>query len=385
MLSDVLYYEIMMNDERWMKRVLRLARQGEGKTSPNPMVGAIVVKDGLVVGKGYHRKAGEPHAEILALEQAGASAREATLYVNLEPCTHYGRTPPCAPRVIEAGVRRVVIGMKDPNPLVAGRGVSALSEAGLEVKVGVLEEECRSLNEAFCKYIVRKEPFIILKAAMTLDGRIGTRDGDSKWISNESSRKWVHRLRSAVDGIVVGIGTVLRDDPLLTARVKGGRDPLRIVLDSRLRIPENARVIGDEPSRLIVATTEASSAAARQELERRGVRVMVFDSRQGRVNLRSFASAMGAMEITSLLVEGGSEVNGAFLDEGLVDKLILFIAPKLIGDREALSVFGGRGVSKLRDAIVVKGLKVRRLGDDLLVEGYPVASVRDDGLCKQGV
>lgn len=375
----------MMNDERWMKRVLRLAQQGEGKTSPNPMVGAIVVKDDLVVGKGYHRKAGEPHAEILALEQAGATARGATLYVNLEPCTHYGRTPPCAPRVIEAGVRRVVIGMKDPNPLVAGRGVSALSEAGIEVKVGVLEEACRSLNEAFCKYIVGKEPFVILKAAMTLDGRIGTRDGDSKWISNESSRQWVHRLRSAVDGIVVGIGTVLKDDPLLTARVKGGRDPLRIVLDSRLRIPENARVIGDEPSRLIVATTEASSASARRELERRGVRVMVFDSRQGRVNLRSFVSAMGAMGMTSLLIEGGSELNGAFLDEGLVDKLILFIAPKLIGDREAVPVLGGRGVSKLRDAIVLKGLKVRRLGDDLLVEGYPVASVRDGGPCEQGI
>lgn len=368
----------MTDDEKWMKRVLRLARQGEGKTSPNPMVGAMVVKDDVLVGKGYHRKAGEPHAEIVALEEAGDGARGATLYVNLEPCTHYGRTPPCAPRVIEAGVSRVVIGMEDPNPLVAGRGISALSEAGLEVKVGVLEEASRKLNEAFCKYIVKKEPFILLKAAMTLDGKIATRDGDSKWISSETSRQWVHRLRSAVDGVVVGIGTVLRDDPLLTARVKGGRNPLRIVLDSRLRIPERARVIGEVSHQLIVATTEAAPANKRLELERRGVRVRIFDSRDGKVNLRSFVLGMGAMGITSVLVEGGGEVNGAFLDEGLVDKLFLFIAPKLIGDREAPSVFGGRGVSRIRDAIRVKEMKVRRLGGDLLVEGYPATIDRSE-------
>lgn len=357
-----------------MKRVLRLARQGEGRTSPNPMVGAMVVREDVLIGKGYHRKAGEPHAEVLALEEAGERARGATLYVNLEPCTHYGRTPPCVPRVIEAGVKRVVIGMRDPNPRVAGRGISTLSEAGLEVNVGILEEECRELNEAFCKYIVKKEPFVILKAAMTLDGKIATRNGDSKWISSDASRQWVHRLRNAVDGVVVGIGTVLRDDPRLTARVKGGRNPLRIVLDSRLSIPESAHVIGDDPSRLIVATTEASSPRKRLELERKGVQVEVLDSRNGRVDLRSFLSTMGAREITSLLVEGGKEVNGAFLDEGLVDKLILFIAPKLVGDGEALPVFGGKGVSRVSDAIQVKDMRVQRLGGDLMVIGYPASS-----------
>lgn len=368
-----------------MKRVLRLARKGEGKTSPNPMVGALVVRDGHVVGKGYHRKAGEPHAEVIALEEAGERARGATLYVNLEPCTHFGRTPPCSPRVIDSGVRRVVIGMKDPNPLVSGRGISTLSEAGLEVEVGVLEEACRALNEAFCKYILRKEPFVVLKAAMTLDGKVATREGDSKWISCEASRRWVHRLRSVVDGVVVGIGTVLKDDPLLTARLDGRRNPLRIVLDSRLRIPENARVIGEDPRQLIVATTEASPVTKRLALEKRGVHVEVFDSQNGRVNLRSFLLGMGAMGVTSLLVEGGSVVNGAFLDQGLVDKVILFIAPKLIGDGEALPVFGGRGVSRLNDAIAVKGMRVRRLGDDLLVEGYPAASLRSGRMGDGGV
>ena len=200
------------------------------------------------LGKGYHAKAGEAHAEIVALQQAGEEARGATLYLNLEPCTHYGKTPPCAPQVIEAGVKRVVIGMEDPNPLVKGKGIEILRRAGLDVEVGILEKECRRLNEAFCKYILKKEPFVILKVAATLDGKIATRNGDSKWISGEASRRFVHRLRDQVDGVLVGIGTVLKDDPMLTARIRGGRDPYRIILDSRLRIPEEAKVIGTSPS-----------------------------------------------------------------------------------------------------------------------------------------
>ncbi|MEW6376507.1 MAG: bifunctional diaminohydroxyphosphoribosylaminopyrimidine deaminase/5-amino-6-(5-phosphoribosylamino)uracil reductase RibD, partial [Thermodesulfobacteriota bacterium] len=282
----------MKDDEHWMKRVLRLAEKGRGRTSPNPMVGAVLVKDGKVVGEGYHARAGEAHAEILAIRKAGEEARGSTLYLNLEPCTYYGRTPPCAPVVIEAGVKRVVIGMEDPNPLVKGKGVGNLTSAGLDVVVGILEKECRRLNEAFCKYILKKEPFTILKVASTLDGKIATRKGDSKWISGEASRRYVHRLRDQVDGIVVGIGTILKDDPMLTVRIKGGRDPYRIILDSRLRIPEGAKVIGTSPSKTIVATTELAPKEKVERLEKNGVRVLIFDSKQGRVHLKPCLSKL---------------------------------------------------------------------------------------------
>jgi len=360
----------MMDDERWMKRVLRLAEKGRGRTSPNPMVGAILVKDGRILAEGYHAKAGEPHAEIIALRKAGEEAKEATLYLNLEPCTHYGKTPPCAPVVIEAGVRRAVIGMEDPNPLVKGRGVEALKRAGLDVDVGILEKECRRLNEAFCKYILNKEPFLILKVVATLDGKIATRKGESQWISGEASRRFVHRLRDQVDGVIVGIGTVLKDDPMLTARVKGGKDSYRIILDSRLRIPENAKVIEISPSKTIVATTELAPGEKVERLEKKGVRVLILDSKKGRVDLKPCLFKLGEMGMMSLLVEGGSQLNGSFLDEGLIDKIFLFLSPKLIGDPQALGIFGGHGVSSLKEAIPLNELKVRRIGEDLLLEGY---------------
>jgi diaminohydroxyphosphoribosylaminopyrimidine deaminase / 5-amino-6-(5-phosphoribosylamino)uracil reductase len=359
-----------MNDENWMKRVLRLAGKGTGRTSPNPMVGAILVKEDRIVGEGYHAKAGEPHAEILALNRAGEEAGGATLYINLEPCTHYGKTPPCVPRVIEAGVKKVVIGMKDPNPVVHGQGIERLRRAGIEVRVGCLAEECQRLNEAFSKYIVEGRPFVILKVAATLDGKIAARDGESKWISGESSRRFVHTLRNQVDGIVVGIGTVLRDNPLLTARVKGGRNPLRIILDSRLRIPEKARVLEDSPSSTIIAVTKAASRGKIDRLEERGARVLVTDSKEGRVDLASCFLKLGEMGLVSLMVEGGSKVNGAMLDGRLFDKLLLFLSPRLIGDRRAVGIFGGKGFEKLQDAISLKKVKARRIGEDILVEGY---------------
>jgi diaminohydroxyphosphoribosylaminopyrimidine deaminase/5-amino-6-(5-phosphoribosylamino)uracil reductase len=359
-----------MNDEQWMKRALRLAEKGRGRTSPNPMVGAVLVKNGQVVGEGYHARAGEAHAEILALRQAGEEARGSTLYINLEPCIHYGKTPPCAPAVIEAKVRRVVIGMEDPNPLVTGRGLKSLKKAGLDVEVGVLEKECRRLNEAFCKYILKKEPFVILKVAATLDGKIATREGDSKWISGETSRHFVHRMRDQVDGVVVGIGTVLKDDPQLTARIKKGRDPYRIILDSRLRIPEDAKVIGNSPSKTIIATTELAARDKIERLEKKGVRILTLDSKQGRVDLKNCLSKLGEMGMMSLLVEGGSQVNGSFLDEGLIDKILFFLSPKLIGDREALGIFGGSGKANLKETIPLNELRVRRMGEDILIEGY---------------
>jgi len=359
-----------MDDEEWMRRSLRLAEKGRGRTSPNPMVGAVLVKNGRVVGEGYHAKAGEDHAEIIALRQAGEEARGATLYLNLQPCTHYGKTPPCAPVVIRSGVKRIVIGMEDPNPLVKREGVESLREAGLEVEVGLREKECRRLNEAYCKYIMKKEPFIILKVAATLDGRIAARDGDSKWISGETSRRFVHRLRDQVDGVLVGIGTVLKDDPILTARVRGGRDPRRIILDSRLRMPEEARVIAISPSNTIIITTEAAPKDKIERLEKKDVRVLVLDSKNGRVNLKSCLSKLGEMEMMSLLVEGGSEINGSFLDEGLIDKLLLFLSPKLIGDTQAVGIFGGKGVVNLEEAIVLRELRTKRIGEDILIEGY---------------
>ncbi len=359
-----------MNDEQWMRRVLRLAEKGRGRTSPNPMVGAVLVKNGEMVGEGYHVKAGTDHAEIIALRRAGEKAKGATLYINLEPCTHYGKTPPCAPAVIEARVKRVVIGMKDPNPLVGGRGFESLRKAGVNAEAGILEKECRRLNEAFCKYILRKEPFVILKVAATLDGKIATREGDSKWVSGETSRHFVHRLRDQVDGVVVGIGTVLRDDPQLTARIKKGRDPYRIILDSRLRVPEDAQVVGNSSSETIIATTELASRDKIERLEKKGVRILILSSKQGRVDLKNLLSRLGEMGMMSLLVEGGSQVNGSFLDEGLIDKILFFLSPKLIGDREALGIFGGSGKATLKEAISLNELRVRRTGEDIFIEGY---------------
>ncbi len=360
----------MRDDKHWMKRALRLAEKGRGRTSPNPMVGAVLVRNGRVIGEGYHAKAGTDHAEIIALRRAGEKAKAATLYLNLEPCTHYGKTPPCVPAVIEAKVKRVVIGMKDPNPLVRGGGFASLKRAGLNVEVGILEEECRRLNEAFCKYILKKEPFVILKVAATLDGKIATREGNSKWISGEASRHFVHRVRDQVDGVVVGIGTVLKDDPQLTARIKKGRDPYRIILDSRLRIPEEAQVIGDSSSKTIIATTELADRDKTKRLEKKGVQILILNSKKGKVDLRNCLSKLGELGIMSLLVEGGSQVNGSFLDEGLIDKILFFFSPKLIGDREALGIFAGTGKATLKESMPLNELRVRRIGEDILVEGY---------------
>jgi diaminohydroxyphosphoribosylaminopyrimidine deaminase / 5-amino-6-(5-phosphoribosylamino)uracil reductase len=357
-------------DEYWMRRALRLAAKARGRTSPNPMVGAVLVRGGRVVGEGYHSRAGEPHAEIVALDCAQERARGSTLYLNLEPCVHQGRTPPCAPRVVQSGVKKAVIGMSDPNPRVEGKGIRILEEGGLEVRVGVLEEECRRLNEAFFKHITTGIPFVILKAAATLDGKIATRNGDSKWISSEASRRLVHRLRNEVDGIVVGIGTILKDDPLLTARVARGRDPYRIILDASLRIPEDAHVIGTLPSKTILVTTEKASPEKVERLRERGVEVWRLGSVEGKVDLKACLARLGGMGMMSLLVEGGSQIYGSFLDEGLVDKFFLFLAPRLMGDPQALSIFGGRGTDHLQEAISLRDMKVKRVGGDVLIEGY---------------
>lgn len=354
-----------------MMKVLHLAERGRGRTSPNPMVGAILIRDGLRVGEGYHQRAGAPHAEILAIQKAGEWARGSTLYINLEPCIHYGRTPPCVPAIIESGIRRVVIGMEDPNPLVQGGGIKALKEAGLQVEVGILEEECRRLNESFSKYILKREPFVMLKIAATLDGRIATRTGASQWISHEESRRFVHRLRDQVDGVLVGIGTILKDDPLLTTRLPGGRDPFRIILDSELRIPENARVFGSDPGKVVLVTTPGAPKEKLERLAEKVGRILLCDSREGKVDLKELLPKLGEMEMMSLLVEGGSRVYGDFFDKRLIDKVFLFLSPKWLGDPLAPGIFGGRGEEELEKALSLKEVTLRRIGEDLLVVGYP--------------
>jgi diaminohydroxyphosphoribosylaminopyrimidine deaminase / 5-amino-6-(5-phosphoribosylamino)uracil reductase len=360
-------------NEQCMRQALALAEQARGRTSPNPMVGGVVVKDGQVVGRGYHARAGSRHGEVAALEDAGAQAQGATLYVTLEPCCHYGRTPPCTKAVIAAGVCRVVAAMRDPNPLVSGKGLEELRQAGIEVKVGVLEAEATALNEVYIKYITTKRPFVLLKVAASLDGKIATVTGESRWITNECSRLLVHQLRDQVDAVMVGINTVLRDDPLLTTRLPGGggRDPIRIVVDSRLRIPYEAKVLTASPTACtIIATTASAPDEKRRQLEALGAKVLVIDGDGSGVPLAPLMDQLGAMQVTSILLEGGGELHGAALRAGIVDKVLYFIAPKLLGGRTAPPAIGGEGFARLVEAVTLERTQVKRLDGDLLIEGY---------------
>ncbi len=371
----------MESDERYMWMTLDLARQGLGKTNPNPMVGAVLVKDGEVVGTGYHEKAGLPHAEIIALQQAGEKARDATLYVNLEPCSHQGRTPPCVDAVVEAGVRKVVLATMDPNPLVAGQGIKRLQDAGIKVKTGVLEDKALRLNEVFVKYITTRTPFVVVKAAMTLDGKIATQQGESQWISGDKSREFVHKLRSISDGIMVGINTVLQDDPRLTVRLdadKTEKQPWRIIVDSQGRLPLEARGSQRTDSvKTILATTYAMPAGKKEALISQGGEVVTLPGRGGRVDLTALMRELGQREITALMVEGGGVLNYALLESDLIDKLYLFIAPLLLGGKTAPSPFEGEGVKRLTDAWKVEHVELKQLDNDLLVIGYPTRRVED--------
>jgi len=353
-----------------MRQALELARRGAGATSPNPIVGAVVVADGEIVGRGHHPRAGEPHAEVFALRDAGPRARGATLYVTLEPCAHWGRTPPCTEAVIEAGIRRVVVAMVDPDRQVSGRGLRRLREAGIDTRVGVGEDEARALNEAYAKHRTAGLPFVTAKWAMTLDGRIATRSGDSRWISGEASRALVHEMRAASDAILVGIGTVLRDDPALTARVPAAaRHPRRVVLDSTLRIPLDARVLARDGTPVLVATTDRARPEARRALEAMGVEVLGAGRPDGRVDLAALLRELGRRDVLSLLVEGGSAVLGGFADGGLIDKVVAFVAPLLVGGPAPAPV-GGAGVDTLVQAWRLTRTTVRQVAEDIVVEGY---------------
>jgi diaminohydroxyphosphoribosylaminopyrimidine deaminase/5-amino-6-(5-phosphoribosylamino)uracil reductase len=345
-------------DTKYMQLALNLAKKG--RTSPNPLVGAVVVLNGEIIGKGCHKKAGAPHAEVNALR--GITAEGATLYVNLEPCSHYGKTPPCTELIIKSGIKRVVCAMEDPNPLV--HGIEELQNHGINVKTGVLEEKARKLNEKFIKYTKTELPFVTVKCAVSLDGKICCNTGDSKWITSDRARKYARELRGEYDAILVGINTVLQDDPGL--RAEKGDDPLRIILDSTLKIPVNATVLSDP--HVIVVTTERYNREKREQIEKKG---KIWICGTEKVDLRQLMQNLGEKGITSVLIEGGSEVSASAVRERIVDKFYFFIAPKLITGRNVKGPLGGEGIDMMSAAIRLKDLTVRRIGEDILIEAYP--------------
>jgi diaminohydroxyphosphoribosylaminopyrimidine deaminase/5-amino-6-(5-phosphoribosylamino)uracil reductase len=364
---------LIIVDKTYMKMALSLAERGRGWTSPNPLVGAVIVKDGKVVGKGFHQAAGGPHAEIFALEEAGDDAKGATLYVTLEPCNHTGRTPPCTHAILRSGITRVVAGMKDPNPRVTGGGLDYLRRQGLDVVVGVCENECRRLNEIFIKYASTTLPFVMLKCAATLDGRIATRTGDSKWITNPHSRHFVHKLRHMADAVMVGIGTVVKDNPQLTTRLEGrkGSDPMRIVLDTHLSIPSGARLLHlSSDSDTLIVTSSSVSPEKRKSLQRAGLQLLAMDCHEDHIDLKALVRELGRREITSLLIEGGSRVNGSALRAGIVDKVYMFYAPKICGGDDGAPICAGPGVERMEQSLKLKDISVHRFEDDVMIEGY---------------
>lgn len=360
--------------ETYMSRSLELARQGEGRTAPNPPVGAVIVRDDKVIGEGFHPRAGEPHAEIFALQLADELAQGSDLYVTLEPCSHQGKTGPCADAVISAGIKRVFVGVQDPNPQVAGRGIERLRAAGIDVVCGVLENECRRLIAPFTRHILSGMPYTIYKTAMTLDGKTATATGDSKWISGESSRQEVHRLRNRVEAIMVGVETVLHDDPLLTTRLPdGGRDPLRVVVDSNLRMPETAAMLQQKSSaRTLIATTSAADEDARQRLEAAGAEVLILPDDEGHVSLPELWRELGRRNVQTLLLEGGATLAGAALRADLIDQMMVFVASKLIGGSGDYGIFRGEGCSVLGDAVKLEDIRLERFDNDILICGEVV-------------
>ena len=356
-----------------MALALKLAVKGNGYTSPNPMVGAVVVKDGRIIGQGYHHRYGEPHAEVEALRQAGPQAQGATLYVTLEPCNHQGQTPPCTEAVLAAGIYRVVIANPDPNPRVTGGGAAFLRDKGLIVDCGLLADFGSRLNEAFFKAATTGLPFIIAKAAASLDGKIATRTKDSHWITGPKARTWVHRLRHQVDAILVGVGTVMADDPQLTTRLPGGKgkDATRIILDSHLRLPLNSQVVNlKSTAPTWVVCTDSASPDKMAAVQSLGAEIVIAPSRDNRVDLVALLKILGERRINSLLIEGGAEVHGAFFAAGLVDKFHLFLAPKFIGGRQSPGILGGQGIAYLKEAPQATELSIHRLGPDILISGY---------------
>jgi diaminohydroxyphosphoribosylaminopyrimidine deaminase/5-amino-6-(5-phosphoribosylamino)uracil reductase len=362
--------DFLSYDEKYMRLAMQLAGNAIGRTSPNPLVGAVIVKDNRVVGCGWHRKAGTPHAEIHALNQAGELAQGADVYVTLEPCAHYGKTPPCAKALVEAKVKNVYGGLLDVNPKVAGKGFKILEDAGIHVEYGFLQDELRKQNEVFFKWIEHKKPFIVLKVAMTLDGKIATATGQSKWITNETSRAYGYKLRDIYDGIMVGINTVIEDNPMLTARVDGGKNPIRIVVDSSLKIDINANVVQDKSVKTIIATTDKADKDKILKLQAQDIDVIVVDKDENdKVDIEKLLDILGQQNICSILVEGGATLSGSFVAKKLVDKVYFFIAPKIVGGKEAKTPVAGTGILNLQEALALKDIQIEKLEEDILIIG----------------
>ena len=366
-----------MEKEEYMRRALELARKGEGHTSPNPMVGCVVVKDGRIISEGYHERYGEFHAERNALTRCTEDPTGADLYVTLEPCCHYGKTPPCTEIIIEKKIARVFVGSLDSNPLVAGKGVQILRDAGIIVETGILEDECVKLNEVFYHYIETGLPFVVMKYAMTLDGKIACATGDSRWVTGEIARHQVHEMRKRYRGIMVGIGTVLADDPMLNCRIDGGVDPVRIICDSRLRIPMNSNIVktASEIETIVACNREtlenARASQKAEALKAAGIQIIETDGAHG-INLQQLMKRLGEQKIDSILLEGGGTLNASALEEGIVSKVYAYIAGKLIGGMDARSPVEGMGADRMKDAVLLRDMQLERMGDDFCISGYPV-------------
>lgn len=361
-----------MNDEYFMKIAINLALKAEGETSPNPLVGAVIVKNNKIISSGYHQKAGLPHAEIIALEKAKEKAKGAKLYLNLEPCCHFGRTPPCVYAILESGIKEVIIGAIDPNPMINGRSVRLLRGHGIKVKTGILEKECLDINQVFIKYISKKMSYVTIKVAQSLDGRIATKTGQSKWITSLGAREYAHNLRRFSDAILVGINTVLKDNPLLNPKIEiTNKKFFKVVIDPELKISTNAKIfskqsIGD----ILIAASNKVLENKKRMLEKRGAKVLTFAPQKGRIPLKKLLRALAKLEISNILVEGGGETVGKFFDEKLVDKVLFFIAPTIIGGKDALGSVMGEGITKIKQAIQLKNWRIKKIGRDLLIEGY---------------
>jgi len=360
-----------------MKRALSLARKGVGATSPNPAVGCVIVKDGTIIGEGWHRKAGTPHAEIHALNMAGEAARGADVYVTLEPCCHTGATPPCSEALIRAGVRRVVAGMRDPNPRVNGGGFAALKQAGIETSCGLLERDCRAINLPFIKHSTTGLPYVTYKCAMTLDGKIASVTGESRWISGVESRKYVHRMRAQSDAVMVGVDTILADNPQLTVRHVRGRNPLRVIVDSTLRTPTSVEILSIELAKKTVIATTVENLSVHQRYLHNGATVLVCNAHQGRVDLRDLFGKLGKLGIQSILLEGGSRLAGDALTRGLIDKCVFFYAPKVVGS-DGFSPFAITGITDMSLSLAFTTLSVQRMGHDIVVTARPEGTCLPD-------
>lgn len=355
--------------ENFIRRSLKLAEKGRGFTSPNPMVGAIVVKNGEIVGEGYHKRYGDFHAEVNALEDAGDLAIGATLYVNLEPCVHHGKTPPCVERIYEAGIQKVIVGVKDPNPLVGGKGLEYLAKKGISIEHGYLEDQCQLLNAGYLKHVVSGIPFITLKIAQTLDGRIATSTGHSRWITSERSQIEAHKLRAQHDAILVGVGTVIADDPQLNVRhVKCAKNPCKIILDSHLRVPLDSLLLAEESSKTVIVATENASTEKITRIEEKGAKVIVLPAEaDGWISQKILWPKLGELGITSVLVEGGSIVLTLLLKSGFADQFVVFLAPKIIGS--GVDAIGDLEIRNMNDAIELQNVKIRKLDSDLIITG----------------